>query len=144
MLFADIMNITSVQSHNWQTLLQRLTGQIPDSSIIMVFEFYDDIYYQCDLKPVFPSQNVEKKGCFVGFSKDVGHVLTYKILTDDTRKILHRSIVRQVESQPNRCLDPDAALPIPPELALLLLHSNYKDALREGSYAMPTFEWCQM
>jgi hypothetical protein len=88
---ADIMNITAVQSLNWQTPLQRLTGQTPDSSIAMVFEFYDDVYYRRD--PVFPSQTVEKKGRFVGFSKDVGHALTYKILTEDTCKILHRSIV---------------------------------------------------
>jgi hypothetical protein len=118
---ADIMNITAVQSLNWQTPLQRLTGQTPDSSsIAMVFEFYDDVYYRRDLKLVFPSQTMErKKGCFVGFSKDVGHALTYKILTEDTHKILHQSIVRQTDLQPNRCLDPDAALPIPPELALL-------------------------
>jgi hypothetical protein len=129
---ADIMNITAVQSLNWQTPLQRLIGQTPDSSIAIVFEFYDDD------KPVFPSQTMEKKGRFVCFSKDVGHAMTSKILTEDTRKILHWSIVRhQTDLQPNRCMDPDAALPIPPELALLL-HSNYEDALREGSYAMPT------
>jgi hypothetical protein len=136
---ADIMNITTVQSLNLQTPLQPLTGQTPNSSIAMVFEFYDDVYYCRDLKPVFPFQTVEKKGRFIGFSKDVGHALTYKILTEDTRKILHWSIVHQTDLQPNRHLDPDAALPILPELALLLC-SNYKDALREeGSYAMPTF-----
>jgi quinol monooxygenase YgiN len=69
---ANIMNITAIQSHNWQTPLQGLTGQTPNSSIAMVFEFYDYVYYRRDLKPVFPSQTVEKKGCFVGFSKDVG------------------------------------------------------------------------
>ena len=37
----DIMNITSVESLHWETPLHRLTGHTPDTSIAMVFEFYD-------------------------------------------------------------------------------------------------------
>jgi hypothetical protein len=81
---ADIMNITAIQSLNWQTPLQRLTGQTPDSGIAMVFQFYDEIYFCCNQKAHFPSQNAELNG------HDVGHSLTYKILlTGDMNKALH-------------------------------------------------------
>ena len=36
----------------------------------------------------------EVRGRFVGFATDVGHALTFKILTDDTRVIINRSRVR--------------------------------------------------
>jgi hypothetical protein len=39
-------------------------------------------------------ESSEIRGQFVGFSKNVGHALTFKILTDDTQKIIHRSQVR--------------------------------------------------
>ena len=42
---ADIMNVTTVKSLNWRTPMERLTGQTPDSSIVMIFEFFDEIYY---------------------------------------------------------------------------------------------------
>jgi hypothetical protein len=98
---ADIMNITVVQSLNWQTPIQRLMGQTPDTSIAMVFQFYDEIYFRRDQKAHFPSETVELKGQFVGFSKHVGHSLTYKILTEDTNKIIHRSKVRLSANQFN-------------------------------------------
>ena len=91
---ADIMNVTAVESLNWRTPLERLTGQTPDSSIVMIFEFFDEIYYRRD-SASFPSDTTELKGRFVGFSKHVGNAMTYKILTEDTRKIIHRSIVRR-------------------------------------------------
>jgi hypothetical protein len=79
---ANIMNITAGQSLNWQTPLQRLTGQTPYSSIAMVFQFYDEIFFCRDQRAKCPSQTVDLKGCFVRISKHVGHALTYKILTD--------------------------------------------------------------
>jgi hypothetical protein len=39
-------------------------------------------------------ESSEIRGRFVGFSKNVGHALTFKILTDDTQKIIHQSQVR--------------------------------------------------
>ena len=36
----------------------------------------------------------EKSGRFVGISEHVGHALTFLILTDDTQKIIHWSVVR--------------------------------------------------
>ena len=41
----------------------------------------------------FPSESVEARGRFVGFAESVGHALTFRILTDDTKKIIFRSSV---------------------------------------------------
>ena len=76
---ADIMNLTAVQSLNWDTPLQRLTGQTPDCSIAMIFEFWDEVYYRYEHKARFPSETQELKGRFVGFSKHVGHARVFVI-----------------------------------------------------------------
>jgi len=44
---------------------------------------------------VIPSQKgQEMRGRFVGFAWDVGHKLTFLVLTDDTRKVIKRSVLR--------------------------------------------------
>jgi hypothetical protein len=108
--------------------MEKLTGQTPDMSIAMIFQFYDPVYYRLD-SSTFPSDTTEKKGRFVGFAKDVGHALTYKVLTDKTRRILCRSLVRHAAEQPNRRLDPDVPLPPCPPF----FRSKYEDILHEGS-----------
>ena len=47
-----------------------------------------------DGKQLFPSDSGEAKGRFVGFGKTVGDAMTFKVLTDDTLKIIYRSNVR--------------------------------------------------
>jgi hypothetical protein len=48
-------------------------------------------------------------GRFVGFLKDVGHGLTFKILMDNTRKVIHHSRVRLAKTgENNLCLDKEA------------------------------------
>jgi hypothetical protein len=37
----------------------------------------------------FPSDSREKRGHFIGISESVGHAMTFKILTDDTLKVIH-------------------------------------------------------
>jgi Reverse transcriptase (RNA-dependent DNA polymerase) len=128
---ADIMNVTAVQSLDWSTPLERLTGQTPDTSIAMIFEFFDEVYYRRETSS-FPSTSTECKGRFVGFSKSVGHAMTYKILTTDTRKIIHRSVVRRASDQRNLRIDvPD---PLPPPT---VIRSKFDSALREGR-SLPT------
>ena len=45
----------------------------------------------------FPSETIEGHGHFVGISENVGNFMTFKILTSDTNKIIHRSVVRSAE-----------------------------------------------
>ena len=67
---------------------------------MLQFSFWEPIYYataeslKYDSKTAFPSGIGEAKGRFVGFAESIGDVLTYKILTDDTQKIIYRSYVR--------------------------------------------------
>jgi hypothetical protein len=78
----------------------------------MLFEFYDKVYYKhpttaSEDTTSFPVRLTEKKGYFVGFSKHVVHALTYKILTDDTQKVLHRSIIHRASDQRNLQINPN-------------------------------------
>ena len=66
---------------------------MPDISPLLLFDFYEPVYYKAN-ESSFPSESTEKHGCFVGISENVGHVLMFKILTDDTKKIIHQSVVR--------------------------------------------------
>jgi hypothetical protein len=58
----------------------------------------------------FPSESVEKKGRWVGIEEYVGDALTYRILTDDTNKVIPRSAIRSALASGERNLraNPDS------------------------------------
>ena len=61
------------------------------------FSFYEPVYYRIDSSEPdfhFPSSSNEKKGHWVGFADNPGDRLTWRILTEDTQKIIIRSGVR--------------------------------------------------
>jgi hypothetical protein len=88
-----ITNLAAHASLEYAIPLQVLDGVTPDISPLLLFDFYKPVYYKAN-ESSFPSESMEKHGCFVGISENAGHVLTFKILTDDTKKIIYRSIVR--------------------------------------------------
>ena len=108
-----ILNHTAHESLGWNTPLYCLTGITTDISSLLQFTFYEPVYYatadslKYDGKTPFPSGIGEAKGRFVGFAESVGDVLTYKVLTDDTLKVIYRSYVRSAldESERNVRLD---------------------------------------
>jgi hypothetical protein len=69
------------------------TGTTNDISPLLCFHFWEPVYYKLD-DSEFPSDSREKHGHFIGISESVGHAMTFKILTDDTFKVIHRSNVR--------------------------------------------------
>jgi hypothetical protein len=74
---------------------------------MLYFSFYEPVYYLVD-ETTFPSKSKKLHGRWVGVSENVGHFMTYKILMDDTRRIIHRSKIR-LAADPNArnlCLDP--------------------------------------
>ena len=79
-----------------------LTGTTPDTSPLLQFHWHEKVNY-CEEEDIFPSSSKEKLGCFVGFTPNVGHALTFATLTADTNKIISRSEVRTAEdsSAPN-------------------------------------------
>jgi hypothetical protein len=84
---------------------------------LLCFHFWEPVYYKVDDSD-FPSDTHEKRGHFVGISETVGHAMTFKILTDNTLKVIHRSNVRSAlnPDEKNLRLDPlepsDVANPI--------------------------------
>ena len=102
----DVMNHTAEKSLGWRPPLQVLTGQTVDISILLCFLFWDVVYcarYKDDSYPgqVGSKKSSEIRGRFVGFAWDVGHALTFKVLTDDTKKVICRSRIRLAKDGEN-------------------------------------------
>ena len=86
--------------------LLALTGIIPDISIILLFTFYQPVFY-ATFDQHFPSESEERAGYLVGVGEHCGDALTHKILDHDTQKIIYRSTVRPKNSStPNHRLAP--------------------------------------
>jgi len=73
--------------------MSHLTGTTTDISPLLFVPFWTKVYYKIDDSD-FPSDSREGSGHMVGIGESVGHAMTYKILTDDTRKVIYRSNVR--------------------------------------------------
>ena len=86
--------------------LLALTGITPDISIILLFTFYQPVFY-ATYDQNFPSESEERAGYWVGFGEHCGDAMTHKILDHDTQKFIYRSDVRpQKSSTPNHRLVP--------------------------------------
>ena len=115
-----------------------LTGITTDISSLLQFRFYEPVYYatadklKYDGGTSFPSGIGEAKGRFVGFAESVGDVLTYKVLTDDTHKVIYRSCVRTAldETERNACLDQKSSNPKPIEIVKSRVTDSPKSTLR--------------
>ena len=87
--------------------LGMLYGVSPDISIILLYTFYQPVFYATH-NPSYPSASEERAARWVGFGEHVGDALTHKLLDDDTKKILYRSAVRpSASAHPNKRLVPD-------------------------------------
>ena len=86
--------------------LNALTGSTIDISPLLRFYFWEEVYYKLD-DSNFPSESREQLGNFVGIAESVGHAMTFKILTRDTKKVIFRSNVRSAhsDSDSNRRID---------------------------------------
>ena len=99
-----ILNRTAIQSLQWRTSFEKLYGITPDISAIYRFRFYDRVYFARDKSrggKAFPSVSNEMAGIFVGFAPNVGHALTYKIVTEQTGKIIFHLRVKLASINPN-------------------------------------------
>jgi len=78
------------------------TGITQDVSILLCFMFWDTVYCaRYANKQPGSQKGQEIRGRFVGFAFDVGHALTFLVLTDDTRKVFKRSVLRLAELPEN-------------------------------------------
>src|SRR5688500_4387825 len=83
-----IWNQMSLKSNNWVPPLTLLTGQTVDTSMIYQMPYWTYVYYPKYIGGITHRSFEEALGFFVGFSENVGHSLTYKVLTLDTNKII--------------------------------------------------------
>ena len=89
---AFLLNHTSSSQLDGKVPLQILTGVTQDISALLRFHWCEKVHWHVD-ESSFPSETAEACGHFVGFSENVGHALTFAILTKDTNKIICRSEV---------------------------------------------------
>jgi len=133
----DVLNHTAEESLIWRTPIEVRTGQTPDISKILIFIFWDRVAtgrYDDSGKtpPIGSAEGSEITGRFVGFSKNVGHQLTFMILTDDTKKIIHRSRVRLLADKEND---------LPIDIAGNKTHRQYIHSRRElAKEPMPIYD----
>ena len=130
-----VLNHTAIESLGWRTPLETLLGSTPDISAMLLFSFYEKIYYKCN-KPSFPSDSTERVGRFVGIADHVGHALTFKVLTEDTDKIIFRSKIRSASTPHGRNLRLD---PIDSTSVPKVIKSKHDGELEKGK-SMPTLD----
>jgi hypothetical protein len=56
--------------------------------MFLQFYLWEEVYYS-STDPVFPSESTQDTGNFVGFGENDGKTMTFKILTQDTKKIIY-------------------------------------------------------
>ena len=97
-----IHNHLACANLDWKTPHQCLTGQTADISALLQYTFWEPVYYYRHDKS-FPSVSDEARGRWVGIAETVGDALTYKIISDDTQKLVYRSALRSANdsSSPN-------------------------------------------
>ena len=84
-----LLNHISCESLKGQIPLTRLYGVTPDISIIMMYTFYQAVYYASHNQS-FLSTSEEKHAFRVGFGEHVGDAITHKLLNSSSNKLLNR------------------------------------------------------
>ena len=67
----------------------------PDISPLLRFCWHQPIHYKID-DSKFPLETREERGQYVGIAENIGHVMTLRMLTDDTKKVINQSNVTSV------------------------------------------------
>ena len=74
-----LLNHISCESLKGQIPLTKLYVVTPDISILMIYTFYQSVYYASH-NQYFPSTSEEKHAFWVGFGEHVGDAITHKLL----------------------------------------------------------------
>jgi hypothetical protein len=115
---ADVHNVCADESIGYRIPREVRHGGLQDISAFLEYRFYEPVLY-LDSDETFPSSK-EKPGWWVGVANNVGDAMTFKILTEDTHKVVHRSVIRpakddrfknkRVRFEPDPEPDPDPNL----------------------------------
>ena len=84
----------------------------PDNSVIMMYTFYQSVYYSSHNQSL-PSTSEHEHAFWVGFGEHVGDAITHKLLDSSSNKILYRSAVHPADDlHPNKHLLTDLGEPV--------------------------------
>jgi hypothetical protein len=119
-----LSNLLSIESLGFQTPTQVACGYIPDVSALLHFRWWEPVYYLDD-DGHFPSDSKEKLGRWVGVAENIGDALTWWILTDDTKRVIPRSVVRSALDTHN--LNLRAMSPVNDPLGIISDNPNSSD-----------------
>jgi len=136
----DGMNHTAEKSLGNRPPLQILEGYTIDISILLCFLFWDIVYVSRVDDNEYHGQIGSKKsslvrGRMVGFAWNVGHGLPYKVLTDDTQKIICRSRLRLASDAENQV---EEARRVQPSKDCFFLNSKHD--FDDPSTTLPTLK----
>ena len=87
-----LLNHISCESSKGQIPLTKLYGVTPDISILMMYTFYQSVFFSSH-NQYFPSTSEEKHAFCVGFGEHVGDAIPHKLLDSSSNKIIYRSAV---------------------------------------------------
>ena len=132
-----ILNFTVSASINYAVPMQVATGSTPDISPLLRFQWWEPVYYKVDDSD-YPSDSRERRGHFVGIAEHCGHAMTFKILTDDTRRVICRSNIRSALDNKSKNLRVDPLGGENPPL-ILKSKSDSKDG-ENKTHTMPVFD----
>ena len=107
---AFCMNHMAVESLEWRTPLEVLTGQTPDISPLLQYEFHEDVYFTDYRASNAVTAETEIAGWFYGIAENVGHSMTYKVLSKEDMTIYHRSCLRRASDGRNARADDRARI----------------------------------
>ena len=99
-----ILNHVSTASLGGQVPLQVLYGVTPDICIILLYTFYQPVFYATHDQH-FPSDSDEMSSFWVGLAEHCGDSLTHMVLDAMTLKIIYGSALRpKTPKDPNKRL----------------------------------------
>ena len=96
----DIHNMCANPNNNWKIPNQVSGGDTQDISHILQFVWFEPILF-LDPTSKFP-ETKEKPGYFVGFARNSGDALTFKVLLPDMKTVIIRSVVRPAKDPRHR------------------------------------------
>src|SRR6476620_8773908 len=87
----DVMGVISQPSLNGMTPYQKVYGEVPDISPYLQFHPFQAVKYSANSTKLHATN--ERAGRWMGVAHNVGDILTYWILDDETHQLVARSVV---------------------------------------------------
>ena len=108
---ADVNNHTANKTLNFRTPAEVHSGETPDISGLVQYQFWDPVYYVGHTEKFPTTGGSERLGRWVGRAHDFGEKMCYWILDEETKQLVVRSLVRSAKNtkHPNKALDEQLA-----------------------------------